>query len=1189
MRRSSFFQFASGIFVVCLLLLWLPGQAKGQAAVTGTISGTVTDQAGGVVPGATVTATNTGTGVSKTATSNSVGAYSFILLQIGNYDVTVSKSGFQTFTVKGVNVQAAQTYTVNAQMKVSGTGSTVTVEANALQAQTSNTQLGAVISGNDISNMPLINRNALTLMQTEPGVMMSSDRFGTNSVNGSQTQQNSYLINGTDFNDIALNTPLTGRLAPNPDAVAEMSIVTNTLNPEYGRNSGAIVNQVIRSGSNSIHGAASEFYRDTFLNTRDAFNNAPNAGPQIFHRNIFDGVIGGPIIKNHLFFFGSYEGLRQRSASPPNVINVYTPAQLAGDFGAGDFASSKAFSPIPEFGDSASTCPVTGGVMCPAGTPYSTLWSTGNIPTQDFNTTALGYISKFNPVPNDPSAGPNAWVSQFPNPDSVNQEMFRIDDTINSKDSLWGYGYIERENSTSILPFTGANVPGFASTQTESISNYTVTWTHVFSADTLNDLRVGYTRFNFQAVEPETPVLPSSMGFAITPQTGLKGAGLPFVGILGGPSFGFSTNGPQPRIDQNYQLNDDFAHIVGNHQFKFGIDIRRFFEDNPFFARENGSYTFDAQGTYSTGDPFADALLGFADSYNQTSGGSNNASADMIYSYAQDSWKARQDLVVNYGVGWEINTPFTDHFNNNTAINCFRPGEQSVVYPTAPVGLVFPGDANCSPAGYSTKFHNFGPRFGLAWSPNLGWLSGGPGKFSIRAGVGIYYDEIEEEGTLQNLTAPPLQISSFGFGDVGGTAAFQNPFAAVECLNQQNQAIAGCKAFGAGAPGAPGAALAVTSITNKFPFTTPPKGATNIDFASFGPLSLNLLDPNYAVPYAENYNLTVQRQIASMLISVGYVGSQGRHTERVQELNPLLYPLLCANTPACSGSVPFQFESSVASQFYRFGPQTSVVSGAPIYYASLAQQQTDGDSNYNSLQASVQKSFSHGLDFLVAYTWAHAMDDSSNFEDLSFNGLGVNPFEPALNWGPSAYDARQRIVISYDYTIPVPSSWTNNGFASRALKGWRISGITTAQTGFPFSLINVGFTSTSCNAFEFFSCWDNLQTTGVPIDLTNPRYQKRARYLNTAAFTTPMPGTFGNVGRNPFHGPGLWDTDLALYKDTQITERMTLQLRVDAQNAFNHVSFNNPDGTFQSSLFGLVRSDSVEGPRIMQLGARITF
>lgn len=817
--------------------------------------------------------------------------------------------------------------------------------------------------------------------------------------------------------------------------------------------------------------------------------------------------------------------------------------------------------------------------MCAAGTAYSKLFSTGNIPTQDFNVLAKAYVTKFNPAP---TSGTDIFAAQFPNPDTVNQEMFRIDETINASDSLWGYGYIERENTNSAIPFGGGNVPGFASTQTESISNYTVAWNHVFSASTLNELRVGYTRFNFKAVEPLTPVLPSSIGFAINPQEGLTGAGLPFVGLPGNDiSLGFTTNGPQPRIDQNYQLNDNFSHIMGNHDLKFGIDIRRFFDDNPFFARNNGGFTFGGAGTYSTGDPFADLLLGFPDSYNQTSGGLNDGSAQMYYSYAQDSWKARRDLTVNYGLAWSINTPYVDHFNNNRAINCFRPGEQSAIFPTAPVGLVFPGDANCSSAGYPAKLHNFGPRLGFAWSPSLGRLSGRPGDFSIRASAGIYYDQTEEEGVLQNLTAPPFSISSSGFGDAGGTSAFQNPFVAIQCLNQKNQLIAGCTAT---TP--TGTPLVVSSIPNKFPFTPPQAGDKNIDFANFSPMSLNLLDPHYGVPYAENYNLTVQRQIGTTIITVGYVGSEGRHTERALELNPLLFPLQCANTPACLDSVPFQFESPVASSFYRFGPQTSVVSGNPIYYASLYQQQTDGNSNYNSLQASAQKSLSNGLNFLLSYTWSHANDDSSSLEDQAFNGPGTNGFIPALNYGASAFDARQRFVASFSYTLPFPSSWTDGGFGRRALKGWRVYGITTAQTGFPFSVEGTQFTSLTCDAFTFFSCPDNLQTTGAPVDITSPRGANN-QYFNPNAFQFAALGTFGDVARNALHGPGIWNTDLAVFKDTQITERTTLQLRIDASNAFNHVQFDNPNRVLGGAGFGDVPGDT--GPRIVQLGARFIF
>lgn len=1184
MRLTNFARTILCAFAAVTLSFFLVANLHAQA-VTGTLTGVVTDSSGAVIADASVSAADSATGNVRTTTTDSSGHYTFVALPVGKYNLTIRKAGFRSFVSSGVVLNAGQIFTANAQLALGTASETVTVEANTLQVQTKNTQLGTVISGDTISNMPMINRNALQLMQLEPGVMSSSDRFGSNSVNGSQTQQNSYEVNGTDFNDIALNTPMTGHLAPNPDAIDQFSMITNTLNPEYGRNSGAIVNEVIKSGTNQFHGTASEFYRDTFLNATDYFAKSP----QIFHRHIFDGTLGGPIVKNHLFGFFSYEGLRQRSAGSPDLVTVYTADQLAGTFGAGFATSGAHTSPIPEYGDSASTCPVSGGVMCPAGTAYSSLFSTGNIPTQDFNALALKYVTAFNPAVN---FGTNQYSAQFPNGDNVNQYLWRVDETINNKDALWGYGYIEKQKSASTLPFTGANVPGFGAVQTESISNYTVSWNHIFSSNAINQFSVGYMRFNFVAVEPAKSTLPSSIGFAINPQFA-NAAGLPFIGLPSGDiNLGFSTNGPQPRIDQNYQVNEALSYIMGKHQLKFGFDGRRFWTNSIFGARNNGSYSFNGTGTYSTGDPFADLLLGFPDSYSQTSGGPWDSRSQEFYMYAQDSWTARPDLTINYGLAWQVNTPWVLPYNNFTALNCFRPGQQSFVYPSSPLGIVYPGDAGCTSSGYHTQFNEAGPRLGIAWAPDLGWLSGGAGNFSIRAGAGIYYNQTEDEGALQNLGAVPLQIGDAGFADALGTAAFQNPFAAVECLDQQNQPIGGCTPINTST----GATLPVSSIANKYPFQSPPKGFANIDFSNYGPLSLNLIDPNYRTPYAVNYNLTVQRGLpGKMLLSVGYVGSQGRHNERAYELNPLLDPAECAATPSCATAGQSGLQYGVAGSVYKYGPQAvpSFVTPAPgaseiVELASLAQQTTDGNSHYNALQAYLKKDFSHGLDFMASYTWAHSTDDASNLENLAFNGLGVNTFLPRLNWGDSGFDARQRLVFSYDYTIPMPGSLASSRWGGRLLNGWRISGITTAQTGFPITVTNPNFDSLTCNAFSFFSCPDNLQYTGQPLNVANPRSSPKHYYFSPAAFTRPALGTFGDVRRNSFHGPGLWDTDLALYKDTHITERINLQLRLDAQNAFNHAQFNNPTGNFNSSSFGRVRSTS-EGPRIVQLGARFMF
>jgi len=1152
-------------FVLCFV--FFAGRLSAQA-VSGSITGRVTDPSGAVLPDVAITATDVATGVTHATTTNSEGLYSFQQLPVGTYTVTAARSGFEGVKNTGIVLYLGQTYTMNIRMQVSSVTRTVTVEAAPIQVQTKNTQLGTVITGSQISNLPLISRNVLDLMKNEPGVMEASDRFGTDSVNGSQTQQNSYLVNGTDFNDLPLNTPLTGTLPPNPDAIQEFSVITNTINPEYGRNSGAIVNQVIKSGTNSFHGGASEYYRDTFLNSRSFFQ----PGATVFHRHIFDGFLGGPIIKNHLFGFFSYEGLRQRSPQPTSVQTVFTSAERTGDFSADgvNFATGTcpfdttltACAPIPLFGDSGSGCQV-GGTPCPAGTTYQQLFgTTGVIPTQDLNTVSLGLVSKFVPLPN---LGTNGFSFNPVSAGSANQELFRVDYSLGSKDSFWGFGYIERAPNTSALPFVGSSLPGFGEVDSRSISQYTVAWEHVFSSDTLNEMRGGYSRFNFQAVNPQTPAPPSSAGFQIIPQD-LPGAGLPVVNITGMFSLGFSDDGPQPRIDQTYQADDNFTHIFGKHTLKIGFDMRRYHVTNPFFFENSGNFNFAGNGQFSTGNPGLDFLLGTPDSYGQSGGGFIDATAQSYYSYVQDQYALRSNLTINYGIGWQINTPTTDHFNNNRAIVCFRPGQQSFVFPTAPTGLVYPGDANCSASGYKTGFTHFGPRLGIAWSPDLGWLSGGEGNFSIRAGGGVYFNQAEEELTLQNLITPPLNLIDSGITDVGGNPSFIAPFNDVQCVDQTGASIAGC------APVNGNPAL----ITNKYPFH-PPAAGSNVDFSTFEPFSLNLLSPNFSVPYSVNYNLTVQRQFAGRtILTFGYVGAEGRHLERAYELNPIIDPQACAADPNCLGLRPFQNFSS-----------TAVGKIAPLLpFSSLSQQATDGNSHYNAFQASLQKTLSHGFDFFVAYTYSHSIDNGSSFENSGFGARGTNVLLPGLNVGDSAFDARHRLVVSYDYAIPVPSSVKSNGFAGRLLDGWRLAGITSAQTGFPITISDTGFRSLTCSAFSFYGCPDTPNVVGA-LNISNPRTATNHDYFSPAAFAKEPFGTFGNEGRNNFHGPGIWDTDLALFKDTKITERTDLQLRLDAQNAFNHAQFLNPVSNINSGLFGRVLS--ARDGRVVQLGARFTF
>jgi hypothetical protein len=1231
LRGSALLPLCLSVVAIAVLLFSPLGVTTAKADnLYAKIQGTVTDPTGAVLSGVKLTATNVGTNIAYSAESKGDGGYVFLNLPIGTYRVTATNSGFRTFTATGITLVLDQIFALNIKMELGQVSEQVLVEASNVQVETSNTQLGTVINGDAIVDMPLNGRNWTQLQLLEPGVMASSDRFGTYSTNGAQTQQNSFLINGQDSNDLPLNTPL---IIPSPDAIAEFNMVTNTINPEYGRNSGAIMNAVIKSGTNSFHGSGFEFYRDTSLNTKDFFTHAP----AVFHQNQYGGTIGGPIWKNKAFFFFSYQGQQFRQSQANANQTVFSAAQRTGNFAGGGFNGAPGpvptlvngvltcpaanpncaptnpnLSPTAMWGDANSPCPfvTTASPMCPAGTYFGKaydnsgalltngLFSTGVIPTQDLSTINTNLMNQFVPLPN--LAG-NQYGFTAVTAGSQNQYLWQVDYTLSPKDSLRSYGFIQTNPTQDTLPFTGATLPGFPELAQRHAKQFTASWNHVFNPNVLNELRFGYTRFNFVAVEPVTPTLPSSAGFQIIPQNPAA-AGLPVEVVTGLFTIGFSQNGPQPRIDQTYQLDDNLSYVIGRHTLKFGFDGRRYLVSNPFSFLNSGNYSFGASGPFSTGNPGADFLLGIPDSYTQSSGGFIDASAKGIYSYAQDSWKVTSNFTMNYGIGWQINTPLTDHFNGGRAINCFRPGQQSFVFPTAPAGLVFPGDNGCSSSGYYTGFKNFGPRLGLAWSPTgsgmLSHLTGGPGKFSVRAGAGVYFNQVEEELTLQNLTAPPFALTDGGVGDVGGIPSLAAPFNSINTTPISTTSYNGVLAtqpVTLPCPAVPPPPPAPTcnpvrnpaSISNKYPFF-PPAAGSNVGFGFFEPFSLNVLDPRFAVPYAINYNLTVQRELpAQMILSVGYVGSQARHLERAFELNPGLNPTACAADPNCVSNRVIQ--GFVAPQNFKYDPTV---------FGSVGQQATDGDSNYNSLQVSLNKRVSHGLSFLLAYTYAHARDDGSNFENTSFGVRGTNPFLNSLNWGDSAFDARQRFVASYQYEIPVPHQW-NNGIMKRVLGGWRVAGNTTFQTGFPINLSDSNLTSLTCWGFSFYGCPDNPNQE-APIVKYNARQVQTLDncagtphtgnyYFAPASFCHAAFGTFGNTGRDSFHGPGLNFTNLALMKDIQVKEQMKIELRLETFNTFNHVNFNLPSSNVNSSQLGRITSDSNIGPRIVQLAGKFYF
>jgi hypothetical protein len=761
--------------------------------------------------------------------------------------------------------------------------------------------------------------------------------------------------------------------------------------------------------------------------------------------------------------------------------------------------------------------------------------------------------------------------------ETVNQYIGRVDYNLNSKNQITALGLYQKLTDTDTLPFSGSNIPGFGDGNIEHIQQWTLDYVRQLSSSAVNDFAAHYTRFNFDADVPQQVVQPSSAGFSITPQDP-GGATLPYMNIAGYFSLGGNTSGPQPRIDQVIQADDTVTKVIGAHSIKFGYDGRRFNVSNKFDSSNSGQYQFQGGGSYSTGDPGLDFLLGIPDTYLQTPNGVIQSDAFLNYIFAQDTWKVTSDFTLDYGLGYSIDTPLRNHQYGGEAESCFIVGQQSTVFPSAPKNMVFPGDPGCSNSSQAYTHHNeFGPRIGFAWAPDLGRISGAQGKFSVRGGFGVYYNRTEEESSLQTLNMPPFGFTSGGAADFGGSPQFINPFADIN----------NGKTTGAG--GTAGSA----SEPNRFPYTFPVKGQSPTFPSSI--FNISSFDSSFRAPYAENFQFSIERELASKMVArVSYVGSIGRREQITYEGNyeTARGHTACLGNPACVTA-----RNTQALSF----PLNTI--GGSSVIAEEGEVGSEGSSNYNSLQMSLTKGMTHGLQFQLSYTFAHAMDNGSSFENSGFGGFGVlpggvgaqrgyNQYVKSLNYGDSTYDVRHNFVFAPVYTTPILHGQSALSPLNIALSGWQISGILQLSTGEPYDIAYNFGTSHSlyCSvALSFYNCPDIPEQT-APLVKLDPRSQaKRGGYFSPASFTAEPIGSFGNIHRNPYHGPGTNNTNLIVAKNFSLSSDgvLRLQLRLESDNVFNHTQFNLPDGNFADGTFGAITS--AKNARQTQLGGKLYF
>lgn len=1153
------------------------------ADVTGKILGTVTDSSGAVVVDATVTLHNGLTGYEQTVKADASG-YQFLAVPIGSgYEVSVECAGFEKAVQTGIMLLVNQDFRADFKLRVGATSQLVEARADTIQVESTSTQLGDVIQDKKMQEMPLNGRSFVDLIGLQAGVVpvMSTAAFypgnlqpisgglsgGDFSVNGEREAGNAFTINGGDVEN---NFDNGTAVIPTLDSIQEFRILSNTADAEYGRASGAQVNVVTRSGTNQIHGNAYNFLRNDDFDAKNYFNDGVKGA---LHQNQFGGTVGSRIVRDKLFYFLDYQGTRQTTGAQTNVP-VPSTAMRTGDFSG---ASAIGFNPLSGtvHGGGATGGAVSMdqtltnrlGYLVTNGEPYyfagcsstsQCVFPNQIIPQVAWSPAAAGTL-QFIKTGNITNSAGTPYYNDASLPGTLNDDKAgaRIDwDT--QKTGRWSF-YYHIDNALTAEPYGGANMPGFPSTNPQRSQQLLVGDTRPFGSTAVNELRLNYTRNVLDLGEQNSGFgKVSTWGFVeggatgIIPQLPAMEA-LPGIQLSSGPSF--ANYGFGGSYDNSYQLADNFSKVVGRHTIKFGGDIRKLQLNARNITHNSGDFSFN--GT-ETGNDFADYLLGAPDYFVQASPNDLDDRSTYGAVYGQDSMKLKPNLTINAGLRWEVGTPWADQKGR---VETFIPGEESTLYPDSPEGWVFPGDPNVTPGFWPTKHTDFGPRLGIAYSPgfsdgSLGKIFGGPGTTSIRAAYGIYYTSLE-------------QIENQWF-------AGNPPFAQYWADNNSYLE-------------APYAARNGANIGQRFPFIQAPHGTTGI-WDQFLPLnSTQAAWIHNTDPYAEQWNLSIQREISrAAILTVSYVGSQAHHLLGETEANPGSAAIclsvsqtsqVAPGSPTCGpGGENGIYQKADGTMVYGTRPY-SVTSGRGLNeglldFGDLVWVETWHSSNYNSFQASLQKD-TGSLRFLAAYTYSKAIDDNSGFNDL-----WTNPYDHRLSRSLAAFDLPQNFVVSYTYDLPIGKLAQS---PHRLLNGWQVSGITrftsglpvTIQSGYDSSLAGSGGGGSDFPVYLGKVVRTNLHATG-------------GEYFNgPASFAAPTLGTFGATSRRFFFGPGTDNTDLSLHKITKVTEGTSFEIRAEYFNVFNRTSFGLPSGVFTSNM-GF--STSTQGDnRIGQLGAKVTF
>ena len=1156
MRTVKFI--AGSIFVMLIASLAL--------AQTGSIGGTVSDKTGAVVQGATVTATSLETKAVHTATTTGTGAYSIPNLPTGHYQITVRKEGFRTYKVASAELTVAQVLSANAQLEPGAVSEEVQVQGSELPpVDLDSAQVSNLVDQRQMQDLPLITRDPYSLVLLSPGTSQTN-ALGGFTVNGARERNNNFLLDGVDNNDTSVPGIPDGLLSANPDSTQEFRVITNNFNAEYGRNTGAIIDVVTKSGTNSFHGNVYEFGRwNAFGGARDWFNHAPDPiDPYV--RNQFGYSFGGPIFKNKTFFFVNEEFDRFRTTLTGSAT-VPTAAFKTGIFNYNG-------TPID---------------LTPAGA--------NNAFGLPLDTTIQKVLALYpNPVSSQDGLTGTAFFPSASKTNSYNP-VVKIDHQFTSKESLsmrYAYNHFFDPNPfhDDTLPndinavSSKAIVQGASATLTSTlmpnlINNFSFGWNHLydnFGCDGLNLID------------------------GVSPLDGF-GNGIDYLFAAPFTNFG-CTNlvaDNQWRKTGTTSYSDNVTWVKGNHTLKFGSDFRNIAEqgpDNFFSRRELTLSTFITQTQFALINPPANdqcgqgpnfgsgncaledaatALYGFvgndfgAEFFDKNAvrqGTDNKHFRQHEYDwYGQDTWKIKRNLTLSLGLRYQLDgVPVEENANFSNLLadpSSFQAGQNVVM------SIVGPGTGNML---YKQDYSNIEPRVGFSWDPF------GDGKTAVRGAFGIFHDRV-----FGNL-----------FGNARGNPPFEQDFNAFPFDTITN-------AFAA--PG-------TVDVPAVLPDTTP--SAIIPDGSTLAPVLFNTRFKNTA---SNNWNFGIQRELAgNNVIDLAYVASEGHHIPRQIDGNPpdpaLVNELvqICSNpndprnTTGCTPNEVSGILLYEGADVFGLLPFNAVKNNAlvqPFYQVSVA------NSSYNSLQAKFTHRFNHGLQAQASYTWAHAIDD------------GADPLAPAAgnrtfprnsrnlsqDRGNSDNDIRHVAVINYIWEMPLGrgKQFLSSGIAGKVFEGMQLSGIATAETGHPFEI-----RSSHDSQRTGISAWANL--VGDPfVASSDPLCQPdagagRVWFKNPCAFAQPAIGSGpGNIGRNQFFGPGLVSFDMEFAKKAKLTEKVGLEFKLEAYNIFNHPHFTNPGadaanlGNFlPAGIFGVItstvaRPDGTTSARQLQAALKLSF